>query len=512
MKHLKAARNPILRIFRSAMQYQHTDYDASRRLFLKRSAQTAAFLSLSGVAAACAPIAKLDRTYKVAILGAGLAGLTAAYTLQKRGLYADVYEATTQVGGRVRSAHNLMGEGLVSELGGEYINSNHDVMLGLAKELGLSLWDTHAASEAHLIKSDYFIAGERYNEAQIWEAFKDIAPRVQLDANLISERFKWLAEDKEIKRLDKLSISEYLEQIGLKQGWLRTLLETAFTSEMGLEAEQQSALNMLTYVEPNNKKQEIDFFADSDERYKIVGGNAQIPQKLAEKLGEQLHFEHHIEAITENQAGRYQLHFKNEKKADYDVVICALPFSVLRQIDLQIALPETKKLAIQNLGYGTNAKLLLGFDERIWRKKGYKGYLFHDHLHNAWDNTMMQNNNQGTGGFTFFIGGHNGAALSPDFSTEALTEIDKVYPNMKTAFNQKKAAFNWFRFPTAQGSYACYKVGQWTSVLPYISQPIGNFLFVGEHCSYEHQGYMNGAAESGMKVAKSVIKKLRQIG
>ncbi|MDZ4871543.1 MAG: hypothetical protein CLLPBCKN_000931 [Chroococcidiopsis cubana SAG 39.79] len=81
------------------------------------------------------------RNPKIAIVGAGIAGLNAAYQLKKAGLTASVYEARQRLGGRILSVTGAVGEGLVLDLGGHFINTNHADMLGLANEFGLKLFN-----------------------------------------------------------------------------------------------------------------------------------------------------------------------------------------------------------------------------------------------------------------------------------------------------------------------------------------------------------------------------------
>ena len=64
---------------------------------------------------------------------------------------------------------------------------------------------------------------------------------------------------------------------------------------------------------------------------------------------------------------------------------------------------------------------------------------------------------------------------------------------------------NWIEYPHVKASYSCYKTGQWTTMAGLQIQPIGNFFFAGEHCSENFQGFMNGAAETGRKVAEMVL-------
>jgi monoamine oxidase len=68
--------------------------------------------------------------------------------------------------------------------------------------------------------------------------------------------------------------------------------------------------------------------------------------------------------------------------------------------------------------------------------------------------------------------------------------------------------FHWPTFPWTKGSYSCYRPGQWTTIAGSEGLPVGNLFFAGEHCSYDFQGYMNGAAQSGADTAAAVMSKV----
>ena len=128
----------------------------SRRAFLLSGGAAAAWLALGGdrlEGAQAPPPAKKAPPRKppatVAVVGAGLGGLCAALTLHDAGVPATVYEASSQVGGRVHS--NAMGywrDGQISEWCGELINSDHQTILRLARRFGLRTVDLHAGQAA----------------------------------------------------------------------------------------------------------------------------------------------------------------------------------------------------------------------------------------------------------------------------------------------------------------------------------------------------------------------------
>jgi Protoporphyrinogen oxidase len=114
---------------------------------------------------------------RIVIVGAGMAGLTAAYYLQRYGLTADLYESSTRTGGRIYSSQGLFAPELTTELGGEFINSDHHDMLAFVKRFELTLIDAEAPSETNL-RTHYFFNGRAYTEQQIIDAMRPIARRM----------------------------------------------------------------------------------------------------------------------------------------------------------------------------------------------------------------------------------------------------------------------------------------------------------------------------------------------
>jgi len=114
------------------------------------------------------------RAPRIVIVGAGIAGLNAAYTLRKAGLMASVFSAETRLGGRMSSATGLVAPGRTVELGGEFIDSDHEDLLGLVQEFGLKLVDFFTDP----LPTVYYFRGHFYSTLQVVEAFTPIAPKI----------------------------------------------------------------------------------------------------------------------------------------------------------------------------------------------------------------------------------------------------------------------------------------------------------------------------------------------
>lgn len=310
-----------------------------------------------------------------------------------------------------------------------------------------------------------------------------------------------------------MSIASYLENIGAT-GWIRDLLNVAYVTEYGLDTDQQSALNLIFLISTDLSKNKFAVFGDSDERYKIKGGNQQVTAALTHRLRGQLHLRHRFEALTKKKNG-FVLTFHTPSGAVRDVradmVIMTLPFTLLRKVDMRVDLPKYKKKAIAELGYGTNAKVLVGMKQRVWRTQGYQGDIFTDEAFQlAWDNSQLQ---PGTaGGLTLYSGGRAGIEVGKatplQQADRLMAGFEKAFPGANALRNGKVERFHWPSFPYSKASYACYKPGQWTTIAGAEFKPVGKLFFAGEHCSYDFQGYMNGGAETGRRAAEGVLEAL----
>lgn len=537
----KSAKTPLLRLLRSAFRAslsteeagtnKGTQSGATRRDFLKLS------LSAAGLAAA-GLVAETDaRTSpfapRIAIIGAGLAGLTAAHYLKRAGHRATIFEASSgRAWGRIQTRHSS--NGLTAELGGEFIDSNHADMLRLARELHLPLIDIAANVRRGRLGGDtFFFNGREFTEAEVVRAFRPAARKIAADAAKLPEAITYkAAHSPDVLRLDRMSVEQYLKDELRLTGsdTLYRLLDAAYTSEFGLPIGEQSALNLLTMIDTDTRRG-FRVFGDSDERFKIQGGNDRLIQALIGRLKSQIETGRKLQAIRPQGTG-YSLHFETGREVVADFVILALPFTMLRGVDL-IALDLTpkKRLAITDLGYGTNAKLLLDVNSRVWRTQRRSGYLFSEIVQNGWDHSLGQTGDRGAGGYTVFLGGQPGADLgtgsagydavrsghdnrsdtaapSPSAQSPYVQTLDRVFPGFGSAVTSSQAV-NWTNNPLARGSYAAYRTGQWTTLAGAEGEQAGNIFFCGEHCSTDYQGFMNGAAQTGREAATELSKRVR---
>ena len=476
--------------------------DRQRRRVLKGAGAT---LLLGGCAQMPRPIGPADE--EVAIVGAGIAGLTAAWRLRQAGVRVRLYEAQGRVGGRMLSLRNHFADGQVIELGGELIDTSHLRIRALAAELGLTLDDLLEGEGA---TDTWYFDGRAVGEREIVEAFVPVARAIERDVAMLGDGdLDYRDENPAFRALDALSIAQWLDRNGVG-GWLRKLIAVAYTTEMGLEIEEQSALNLLTFIGTDDADA-FKVFGESDERFHVRGGNDLIVQRLGGKLDDAIESGHVLEAVASRGDG-HVLSFRHgaaSREVMAKQVILALPFTLLRHVRIDAALPDRKRHAIEALAYGTNAKLMIGFDRRVWREHKANGASMSDlPYQTTWETSRKQPGNAGV--LTNFTGGHHGLALGDGTPRQqadvAVASLERVFPGVAAARQgAREARMHWPSQPWVRGSYACFRPGDWSSLRGVMGEAVGGLHFAGEHCALDTQGFMEGGCESGESAAREVL-------
>lgn len=495
------------------------------------------FLAATGAAAASFAVPALARTAteqpKIIIVGAGISGLSCALALADKGLNASIYEASQRIGGRMFSNTAYWRDGQVSEWGGELIDTGHKTVRNLARRFGLKL-DNLLNAEPNGSEDTYFFAGGYYPKREVDRDFAAILDALTADVDAAGYPTSYDSYTATGLMLDRMSIYDWIEARipGGHRSRLGQLIDTAYNIEYGAETTEQSALNMLYLLgfQPNNSG--MSMFGESDERFRIRGGNEQLPRAIAAHLGEERNIQLGMQLIKIKRTpnGRYTLTFDKNGTAvtvTTDYVVLALPFAVLRKIDYREAeFDECKQRAIQQLGRGHNGKLVMQFDQRYWQRAGAwpgvsNGASYADTgYQSTWDSSRAQPGASGM--LTFYSGGKvassmatqaafagiNHAGVGQDVQ-RTLAQTEQVFPGLSSQWNGKATLSLPQRSRLFRASYAFYRVGQYTSFGGYEKTPQRNVFFCGEHTSTDFQGYMEGGAAEGLRVGQELAVKLK---
>ncbi len=498
---------------------------ARRRLIQGAAAGAVATAAGAMTPTAWAGAVKLRRllagTGDVAIVGAGLAGLSCAYALARKGVPTRVFEADTRVGGRCKSLRGFF-PGQVAELGGEFINTSHNVMIGYAKAFGLTLEDASMFPGSRYYDFD----GQRYSEAQVLEEFRAFSASMREDLQTL--RYPTADRHTEADRLfDEMSLGDYLQMYDAGS-MLRKMIGTAYAAEYGAGIDELSSISFLRYVYADKRSKFAPSAALGDMHLHVVEGTDRITTGLAAGLHAPVEFGRKLVAVRKLASGRMRLTFDvggRSVQSDHDAVVITLPFSVLRDVHLHpsLDLPAWKRYAIDNAGMGDNSKLMVGFRQSYWylqHDSNGSGYSDRANLQCTWETNPI-NGGDTHAVLSHYTGGAIARAINPkNVQTHARAFLDDLEFALPGAHQmaQRSAngdvvaiAENWSRNPYSKGSYSCARPGYFTTTAHNEAKPIGNLLFAGEHTSsfYEWQGFMEGAALSGLRAAGEACTLLR---
>ena len=464
-----------------------------------------------------APAANAAVQSRVVVVGAGLAGLTAAYRLQQAGVNASVYEGSDRVGGRCWTIRGAFLDGQIAEHGGELIDQGHTALRQLAQQLGLQL-DNLLQSEQNGAEPAYYFDGASYSFRQATLDLKAVWQKLHSDVSAASYPTLFDSFTQRGYELDHMSIVDWINESvpGGIDSKLGQLLDIAYNIEYGAESSEQSSLNLL-YLLGYSGQGNLRIFGPSNEKYHVRGGNDQVPTRLAYALAGQITMGSELVAIKRNNDATYTLTFRqggSSRTVTADRVVLAIPFSILRRsVDISRAgFSSLKRTAIAEQGMGTNSKLHVQFTNRHWESLGCNGDTFADTgYQNTWDVTRGQPGPQGilvdyTGGD---VGASFGSGTLTDRANQFLGQLDPVLPGIGGLWNGKATLDYWQGYEWTRGSYSYWKVGQYTKFSGAEREPSGNVHFAGEHTSIDFQGYLNGAVETGERAASEVLAALK---
>jgi monoamine oxidase len=431
----------------------------------------------------------------VIVVGAGLAGLSAAVQLMKDGARVTVIEARARVGGRVMTIRDAFTQGQHAEAGGDFIDEGQEEIRRLAHEFGLTL---------HPILREGF-AFVRQNETgqihgppvSIERAWKPIAERAKplVRAYRLSEQ-RW---DSAIARsLAQRSVADWLDEIKADDG-MRSMVRGL----RGFFLADPEDLSLLVLVD-----QLASEAPGRESMSRIQGGNDRLPAAMAASIGDSLHLNTVALAVRHDQTAVHltvqrpageQAHMK----ADY--AILAVPVTTLRCIDIRPGLPLEQTNAFSRLKYGRVTKSLLQFDRRFWNEKGRPAaYGSNAPTGAIWDGNEEQRGRAGI--VTLMAGGQASEDSQKILTQEGVEGLVRSlkWLNPRGATLLRSYFVTWEDDPWAQGGYAYFDPAFDPAWRPWLARRHGRLLFAGEQTSIKWQGYMNGAVESGLRAAAEV--------
>jgi monoamine oxidase len=490
----------------------------TRRRLLRLSAAAAGAAALSPLLEWSANT-KEHESRSIAIIGGGVAGLTSAYRLQAAGVKPVVFEASNRWGGRMFTQYDFY-NGMFVELGGEFVDSNHEALQKLANEVGIEMQDltTEGGEDLYFFKGQFHTPKDMVDPKTQTGAFAPIAKQIAEDAaKLLDKEENWTDYAHE---LDKMSLKAYLKQFrGKTDDWAIDLLDVAYNIEMGLLTEDLSSLAMVDFIITDMSKP-FQIFGESDEVFRIKGGSSALINALVASLKDKADLQlGHTLSELDTKDGKIVVGLDapgGAKSESFDAVILTLPFTKLRQVEglERLELGEEKLKCIRELGYGQNAKIMNGTTSRVWRSPDSglpapSNGLFYSDLgfQNLYDTSRAQPGDAGI--ITNFIGVKAGLNDAKSALDAFRADLPKMSKKMAESLDPSAVtSFFWATYPYTLGSYATPKPGQYTTFFDVAAEPAldGRLQFAGDHTSPDYFGFMNAGVESGDRAAAALIE------
>ncbi len=444
------------------------------------------------------PLPKNRSNQHVVVVGAGLAGLTAAYRLQQAGYTVDVYEARERPGGRVYT--HALGSSHV-ELGGQALEDGGDAkaIRKLIQEMGLTfetVWQQRVFS--HFVLFDHqledisnLISKTPLANDKFWNQLQCFAQQSSHLGEVLDE--VWKDKDPILKHYFELGMRGYegSDPENLSVFYISSFFNLLKGCQIRaqLQAQGEKICLPLTHVK---------------------GGNSRLIEALEKALEKPIHYRSPLTKISYGPQGRIHLSFNSNQTISTDCLILALPCSTLRDVEIEENLfPSDQLEAIQTLQYGTNGKIVLPI-----------------HFSSAPPFEVCCSNecfswfNHDYSGLILYYGGKKG--ILPKNKEDLQQLIADILPSIRIAYPEasfpsdiQALAISWKDEEFSKGSYSNLAPHQEKifqrfidiqgETLKSVFRPINEqIFFAGEHTSIDYPATLEGAVESGEKAARLI--------
>ena len=452
--------------------------------------------------------AREGKRHRVVVVGAGMAGLVAAYELARAGHEPVVLEARQRVGGRVFTMREPFAPGLYAEAGAMRIPLAHKVTLACIERFGLNVkpFTSHnPRAWCHLFGRKLRLSEFEEQPALLgtelaeqdrgltsgarWQALlQPFAQRIEKDGDAA-----WAAI---VAQYDGYSTREFLEE----RGWSESAIEL-----FGLVCNQEALMNACF----------LELLREEVGRYytdmvRIDGGSDQLPNAYLPALRGRIRFGARMIALDQSDT-RVTVHFQTaagRSSVSGDYAIVTVPYPVLRHVEVLKPFSHAKRRAIRQLRYDASAKIFFQCRRRFWEEDdGIVGGGSVTDL--PIRNVYYPESGRATGrgvllaSYTWSEDAQRWGSLPPeDRIAQALENVAQIHPQVTEEF-EVGASWMWHDDPYAGGAFALFEPSQQGLLHEHIVAPEGRVHFAGEHASLAH-AWIQGAIESGLRAAREI--------
>lgn len=467
----------------------------TRREMLRTSLAAAGGLFLREHLAHGAQARKVGK--RVIVIGAGFAGTSAAHELHTAGYEVTVIEARNRLGGRVLTMDDGFVKNKTVEAGGELIGANHPAWIAYAKQLGLKLveiaWNPQA--EVPIVLGGQKLTADE--SKALWEEMSRGLSMMNDDARKVNADEPWKSDN--AKQLDRQTTAQWIAGLAVSDR-CKQAIAVQWTAINGMLPAWQSYLGNLAMVKGGG----VEKYWTETDSFHCEDGAQQLAEELADDIGEGFRLGTPVTAVkaTDKQVS---VTLADGTSFEGDDVVVAVPVSTWNRIAFDPPLPG--ELTPQ---MGTNTKYLVSLRRRFWNdlKLSHRS-LSDGPVQLTWEATFGQPGEEGAC-LTAYTGGPPADSLigmKPDERNKLCLEaLGRLYPELRRHYVNARFV-NWLADPYSKGTYSFPAPGQVTTIGPIVTSSHGRLHFAGEHCSYAFIGYMEGALQSGIGVAKRLAQR-----
>ena len=442
----------------------------------------------------------------VVIIGAGLAGLTAARTLTAAGVDVVVLEARDRVGGRTYTRPAR--DGTLIDHGGQWIGPMQDRLAALAEAVGVTTFRTYDSGNhieykngRHTLYSGAIPTGDPLVTMEVVEALLNVslmASEVPLDA-------PWTAPSAD--EWDAQTVATWMEK-NISSGDVRNLFALAIQAVFSVEPRDVSFLHFLFYIHSGGNLNALLSVTRGAQESRFSGGSQAIANKMAEELGERVVLNAPVHTIGQDNTGVLvesdALHVTAQR------AIIAIPPTLAGRLRYRPALPGYRDQLTQRIPMGTVIKVHCLYETPFWREKGLSGQVVSDGgiMRITFDNSPESGK---PGVLLGFIEGDEGRIWGRRSLQErraAVLACLARYFGEKAGQPYEYLEQNWADEEYTRGCYAgIMPPGVWTAYGEALRAPIGRLHWAGTETATVWNGYMDGAIQSGERAAAEVLEK-----
>jgi monoamine oxidase len=450
------------------------------------------------------PRPRKPRVYDVAVVGAGLAGLTAARRIRAGGRSVVVLEARHRVGGR--NFDHPLGSGKVAELGGQWAGPGQDRVLALATELGVATFPTYSTGKSVYYRSGHIqtYSGDvpPANPASLVELEATILQLNNMAASVPADR-PWTAP--QAGAWDQQTIATWMtEHLATQEG--RELGLLAIRSVYGEEAAEISLLDLLSAI--TGVGGDINTLIGSAQSIRFVGGPQQLSLRLAKQLGTRLHLGVAITAVE--QGARVTLHGSGSSFLARRAVLTP-PKPLIGRITFSPPLPPAHDQILQRQPMGSVVKVNAIYPTAFWRGQGLNGVATSD----TGPVRITFDNSPPDGQPGILVGFMEGNDSRMFYGASAAARRQAALDSFARYFGEAArhpvdyVDLAWAEEPFTRGAYGSYNPpGVLTALNDAAAAPVGALHFAGADTATLWPGYMDGAIRSGERAAQEVLASL----